>query len=420
MTTTFRCSLLLAGVAALVSPPALAQVRDLDGEQSDVRVFQGRIDGEAAVFTVTLPADTGLQVDAIATGELDPVMRVKDARGELLGENDDYGDSLNSRVMIGATDRSRRLTIEVDSFDGEWAGEGEGYGGTFDLRLSTNEYVEVGTRAVTYGARETGMLVGAEHLFTMQARAGQTVEAALIATDDGLDPYLELRDPSGETIAFDDDGGGELNALLRHTFEDSGTYTFAASGLGESTGSYRFRVRERREVPAQLPLQVIGIEDEASGELAEGWDEEAAPTTTPTQIEYQLSEEAKAAIRAGNGEVTIRMTASDAADPDFGGAIDPYIELGFDTPLGFAMVDSDDDGAGDLNALLPIDLGTLAGDPALLDALRIRAQGFGGSGGAYTLTVMPGLEARVEQDWDAMETAVDAAADAMEEAADED
>ncbi|WP_147366888.1 hypothetical protein [Aurantiacibacter zhengii] len=420
MTTTFRCSLLLAGVAALMAPPALAQVRDLDGERSDVRVFQGRIDGEASVFTVTLPADTGLQVDVIATGNLDPVLRVKDARGELLGENDDFGDGLNSRVMIGAEGRSRRLTIEVDSFDGEWAGEGEGYGGSFDLRLSTNEYVEVGTRAVTYGARETGMLVGGEHLFTMQARAGQTVEAALIATEDGLDPYLELRDPSGETIAFDDDGGGALNALLRHTFEDSGTYTFAASGLGESTGSYRFRVRERREMPAQLPLQVIGIDDEASGELAEGWDEEAAPTTSPTQIDYQLSEEAKAAIRAGNGEVTIRMTASDAADPDFGGAIDPYIELGFDTPLGFAMVESDDDGAGDLNALLPIDLGTLAGDPALLDALRIRAQGFGGSGGAYTLTVTPGLEARVEQDWEAMEAAVDAAADAMEEAAYED
>lgn len=407
MFKTIRRAAFLAGVAAVMATPAQAQVRNLDGEQSDVRVFQGQLDDGAAVFTFTLPADTGLQVDAIATGDLDPVLRVKDARGELLGENDDFGDGLNSRVMIGAESRARRLTIEVDSFDAEWAEEGESYGGTFDLRLSTNEYVAVGTRAVTYGASETGTLMGTEHLFTIRGQPGQSVEVALIATDDNLDPYLELRDPSGEAVASDDDGGGELNSLLRYTFTDDGTYTIAASGFGESSGAYRLRVRERREIPAQLPLQVIGFDDTASGELAGGYSEAEEATLTPSHIDYQLSEEARAAIRAGNGEVTIRMNAGADEDPDFGGSIDPYIELGFDTPLGFAVVESDDDGGGDTNALLPVNLGTLAGTPELLDALRIRAQGYGGSGGGYTLVITPGMEARVEPEWDAAEEAAD-------------
>ncbi|WP_120078121.1 PPC domain-containing protein [Aurantiacibacter odishensis] len=416
MLKTIRHAALIAG-AALIATTAQAQVRDLDGEQSDVRVFQGRVAGEAAVFTLTLPADTGLQVDAIATGDLDPVLRVKDASGELLAENDDFGDELNSRVMIGASDRSRRLTIEVDSFDADWAEEGESYGGTFDLRLATSDYVDVGTRAVSYGARETGTLMGGEHLFTIRGKAGESVEVALIATDDSLDPYLELRDPAGESVASDDDGGGDLNSLLRHTFTQDGTYTIVATGFGESTGAYRLRVREQREVPAQLPLQVIGIDDEATGVLAGGWDEAGDATLTPSYIDYQLSEEAKATIRSGNGELSIRMSGGGESDPDFGDTIDPYIELGFDTPLGFAVVESDDDGAGDLDALLPVDLGLLAAEPGLLDKLRIRAQGYGGSDGEYTLVVTPGMAERVEQPWDDAEAAVEAAAEAIEDAA---
>jgi len=292
-------------------------------------------------------------------------------------------------VRLGAEERSRRITIEVDSFDAEWA-EGE-YGGSFDLRLEMNEYVAVATRAVTYGASETGTLMGEEHLFTMQGRAGEPVEIALVSTDDMLDPYLELRDGAGETLATDDDGGEGLNSLLRYTFPEDGTYTIAASAFGDSTGDYRLRVREQRELMAQLPLQVIGIDDEASGELGSGWGGDDA-SMMPTQIDYQLSEAAKAAIRAGNGEVSIRMTASEAGDPDFGGTIDPFIELGFETPLGFAPVASDDDSGGNLNSLLAIDLGLIADQPDLLDMLRVRAQGYGGSAGAYTLVISQGMD----------------------------
>ncbi|WAT17929.1 hypothetical protein OZN62_13590 [Aurantiacibacter sp. MUD11] len=398
MLKIIRYTALLAGVSAVLSPPVLAQVRDLDGERSDVRVYQGRIDGAPAVFEVTVPADSSMLIDVIATGELDPVVRVMDANGELLAEDDDGGEGLNSRVRI-AGENGRRITIEVDSYDAEWVEEGETYGGTFDLRLSTSEYVEVATRAVTYGARESGTIVGEPHLFTIEGVAGELVEIALVAQDDVLDPYLELRDADGETLASNDDGGNGLNSLLRHTFAESGTYTIVASGYGESTGEYLLRVRERRDSMVQLPLQVIGIDDEASGELASGWAD--GESLMLTYIDYQLSEEAKAAIRAGDGAVTIRMNAVDGGDLDFGGSIDPYIELGFETPLGFAVVDSDDDGAGSLNSLLPVDLGRLADQPAMLDALRIRAQGYGGSAGAYTLVITEGMEARAEYDMDA-------------------
>lgn len=399
MPNMIRFAALLATASAFVAPAAMAQVRDLDSAVSDVRVFQGSVAGEPAVFTVTAPAQGSLQIDVIATGGLDPVVRVYEGRGNnLLAEDDDGGEGLNSRVVI-RDQNSRRIRIEVDSYDADWAEDGESYGGSFDLRLSTSNCTSGATGAITYGGSATGAICGEANLYTFRGTAGQSLEVAMVASDDELDPYLELRNAQGETIASNDDANGSLNSRISHTFADSGTYTIVATSFGDSTGDYTLYVRNQRQVSAQLPLQVIGIADEASGELGSSWGSEDGLALT--HIDYQLSDAAKAAIMAGNGEVTIRMTANGDDDAIFGSSIDPYVELGFDTPLGFAVVDFDDDGAGDLNSLLPVDLGAIASSPEMLDMLRIRAQGFGGSAGAYTLVINEGLEARAYDAWEA-------------------
>ncbi|QZH74498.1 MAG: pre-peptidase C-terminal domain-containing protein [Erythrobacter sp.] len=383
---------LLIGAAMIMMPAtAMAQV-NLDAAESDVRVFQGNVQGEAVTYEVTVPAASIMQIDVISTSDLDPIVTVTDAAtGDVIAEDDDSGGELNSRVRIRG-EEGRRIVISVDSFDATWVEAGETYGGSFDLRLSTSAFTAPQTRAVTYGARETGSFNGEPHLFTFRANAGDMIQVALLS-EGSLDPYLELQDARGETIAFDDDGGNGLNSLITHVFDEAGTYTIAAQGYGESTGDYTLRIRERREAMAQLPLQVIGIGDPATGELAAPY---LTGTVMPSSILYQLSDAAKAAIRRGNGEVTIRMNAMEGGDPDFGGEIDPFIELGFDTPLGFAVTMSDDDGSGSLNSMLPVDLGLIADQPGLLDMLRIRVQGFGGSGGAYTLEITEGMEARAE------------------------
>lgn len=388
---------LLIGAAAIMAPAAAIAQVNLDAAESDVRVFQGSVNGEAVTYEITVPASSVMQIDVISTSDLDPIVTVTDAAtGEVIAEDDDSGGELNSRVRIRGED-GRRIVISVDSFDATWVEAGETYGGSFDLRLATSAFTAPATRAVTYGARETGSINGEPHLFTFQANAGDMIQVALLSEGE-LDPYLELQNAKGESLAFDDDGGNGLNSLLTYVFDEAGAYTIAAQGYGESTGDYTLRIRERREAVAQLPLQVIGIGDPASGELSSLY---LTGATMPSSILYQLSDAAKAAIRRGNGEVTIRMNAVEGGDPDFGGEIDPYLELGFDTPLGFALATSDDDGSGSLNAMLPIDLGLIANQPALLDMLRIRVQGLGGSGGQYTLEITQGMEARVEPAYDA-------------------
>ncbi|MGB3167671.1 MAG: PPC domain-containing protein [Alteraurantiacibacter sp.] len=400
----FTKTALLAGAAALLVPASAAA--------QDVRTLDGNIDGEAATFTVDIPAGTVMTIDTMATSaDLDTIMTVTDAAtGELLAEDDDGGEDLNSRVRIQGGPQGRRVTVSVDSFDAEWVEPGESYGGTFDLRLSTAAYTPPGP--VTYGARETGRIDGEAQEYSFTARAGDTVEIALI-TEGELDPYLELRDMTGNVVAENDDGGDSLNSYIRHTFASAGTYTIAAMGFHDSTGDYTLRIRDRSApIPAQESLQEIGLDAAMTGSLRGQWAE--GESDLPTSIDYRLSRAAIAAIRRGDGNVTFDMTKGDAGDPDFGGGIDPYIQVGFDTPLGFAMVDEDDDGAGDLDARLPLALGVLDDHPNLLEMLRIRVQAFGGSGGSYTLRMTEGLLERMVMDDMGMMAAEAAMADAME------
>lgn len=387
----------LLGTSALLPMAASAQdVRDLDSEESNMRSFSGQLDGGPAIFEVALPADTAMRIDVISTSNMDPVLKVYDAaNGELITENDDGGDDLNSRATVRG-EGDMRLRIEVDSFGAEEfesdlaSGLGEN---TFDLQLRSIFYDPQSVRLVSWGSDESGQLLGGEsHEFTFTGEEGILLEVALVAEGDfetTLDPYLTLRDSSGEVVAENDDGGGNLNSLLRYVMTDDSEYTIVASGLGDSGGAYTLRVGPRREPIVQPPVQVVGIGDRATGRLGAGYENGGID---PNSIDYQLSEEALAMISGGAGEVTIRMEKISGDDPDFENTLDPYIEIGFETPLGFAVVQSDDDGAGDLNAMIPVDLSGVANDANLLQSLRIRVTGFGQSQGEYSLTVTEGLD----------------------------
>ena len=393
--TNMRAFLCKTGLllAAAVFPAAAASAQD-----GDARVLQSNLDSAAAVFEEDIPADTMLVIDVVTTSDLDPVVTVTDAvTGELLDEDDDSGGDVNARAFAQGGSTGRRVVISVDSFDTDWLEEGEAYGGTFELRLQTRSTQPLDKRNVTYGSRVEGFVDGRENRFAFSGTPGDTLEVALIAPDGSdLDPYLVLRDAAGEEIVTDDDGGQGLNSYIRHTLDGDGNVTIVAGGFEDSTGPYLLRVRDRRTIPAQTPQQVIGIGGSATGELVGEYGGEGLGLS---QIDYRLSEGAIAAIRRGEGELTVHMRADAGDDADFGGELDPFLELGFETPLGFAVVDSDDDGSGTLDALLPVDLGRIADRPELLRELRIRAKGLGGSGGAYTITVEPGLQARADEDY---------------------
>ena len=73
--------------------------------------------------------------------------------------------------------------------------------------------------------------------------AGGTLSATALADDSSLDLTLELIDPDGASIAFDDDGAGDLNPRIVLALPRSGTYTLRIAAFdGTLGGGYRLEV----------------------------------------------------------------------------------------------------------------------------------------------------------------------------------
>lgn len=383
---------LLAGAAAILAPVGAAaqDVRNLDTARSDVLIFEGVVSTAPARFRYTMQPGTSLRVDVVPDegSELDPVVTITDlATGEIIAEDDDSGGNLASRVRLN-TDRRRQIEIAVSSFA---FFSGEETTGGFELQLRPATYTPPRTEPVSFGSDTRGRVdAGETRYYTISGTEGQLLEVAAVARGDDLDPMLALYQGSveEEALATDDDGGEGTNSFLRVVLPATGTYTIAVSPYGSSEGPYTLRVAALREYTIQAPEQVLGLAERSSGHLGAGYEEGAIE---PATITYQLTPEALAAIRAGTGEVTVNMTTPLIEDVDFPGGIDPFLELGFETPLGFASMMTNDDGGEGLNARLAVNLGPVAETGDWLERLRIRAKSIGG-GGAFEIELVEGMQ----------------------------
>ncbi len=141
-------------------------------------------------------------------------------------------------------------------------------------------------------------------------------------------------------------------------------------------------------------MQVLGLGEPMSGRLGEGYE---FGSIDPAQITYSLTPEAIEAIRSGSGEVTFNMTTPAFEDDDFASGVDSFLELGFETPLGYASLISDDDGGEGLNSRISIDLSPVADEPGWLERLQLRASSIGGSG-EFVIEMAEGMQP-VEDAW---------------------
>jgi hypothetical protein len=109
-------------------------------------------------------------------------------------------------------------------------------------------------------------------VWTIEARAGQRLEAVM--RSEAFDAFLEVRagGDAGDPLATDDDGLGEgTDSRLRFTAAQDGTYTLRARTLsGLEGGAYTLSLTEREAAaPAPEPTQ-IKVGDTEMGEIAAG------------------------------------------------------------------------------------------------------------------------------------------------------
>lgn len=280
----------------------------------------------------------------------DSVLELLEAGGDLLAGDDDSGPSLDAMIAGLVLPRSGPYTIVARGHGGET--------GTYKLALYLTERGEVDGNggSLTFGETvEDRIAIQSGDYWTFQAEVDDavTIEMTGISLDDA---YLELIGPDGDQLAYDDDGGPDLDALISgFILPDTGEYTIIARGYGEGTGTYTL----------SLSLGTVGIESEgflSYGDLIEN------------AINNSNGDEWKFSSEPGD-VVSIVMTGISLDDT--------YIELY--GPDGNRLA-YDDDGGTELNSLIS--------GYALPESgtYTVVARGYGGNTGTYTLQLRQGIE----------------------------
>ena len=219
---------------------------DIGGSESDIG---GRIDfgGEQDSFNLTLGAGTrytfSLRGSDSGVGTLsDPFLELLQS-GVVVAENDDGGVGLDSELRFTPT-TSGAYTLRASAWSPDETGS---YRLQIGSEAAGNEPADVpgdtsSQAALANGANVSGEIDfgGDEDWFRVDLQTGNEYSFALGGLADSL---LTLYDSNGRFLAMDDDGGDELDALLRFTPTSNGTYYIAASAYSDrETGNYQLRM----------------------------------------------------------------------------------------------------------------------------------------------------------------------------------
>ncbi len=214
------------------------------------QVFPGEVDN----FTMTLAKGETVEcvvqarslipylADAVP-GWFQAVLVLYGPDGREAAYSDDYGSDPDPRFRFTAK-TSGTHTLQVrDSI----------YRGRFDfvyrLEVKKGSAVSKPSQVLPPPGFALGGAIsaaGETDTFQIEGKAGETIVAEIRARRDGspLDSSLTLKDPSGKTIAFNDDfedkEAGLLahhaDSYLRHTFAASGTYSLTVADVNRSGG----------------------------------------------------------------------------------------------------------------------------------------------------------------------------------------
>lgn len=210
---------IVLAVLALVLPLAAVQAQGTIGVSGSMT---GELNNNTVNYALTLNAGQTVSI-TLASDAFDAYLRLKDPSGMVVAEDDDSGGNLNSAVVFTAPSAGT-YQIEVGSFGGTATGA---------YTLTTAETV---IQTLAYGSSAKLLLdgTGTVTYFTFNGNDGDVVT---IYTDNpDVDMRLNLYDPSGNEIAYDDDSGPGSAALIRNfMLPVTGAYRLAVAPYSTDT-----------------------------------------------------------------------------------------------------------------------------------------------------------------------------------------
>lgn len=235
----FRLVIALTGLIWLLGIPALAQ------EETDTSLIYGaRISGEitqqqprAAYYFDGLRGEVISISLSVNRGDLDPLLTLLDASGQIIATLDDNGTDRNLTIDALTIPQSSRYYVIVGRF-------GMGLGntiGTFELNIERIGVSGESGSALRYGDSVINTIgnMSPQLYYSFRAAKGDIINISMQRNSGNLDPYLQVVNDNSEVIADNDDlvGSGSLDAGIRSlVIEDDGTYVIVATRYGEAAG----------------------------------------------------------------------------------------------------------------------------------------------------------------------------------------
>ncbi|MEI7854851.1 MAG: PPC domain-containing protein [Planctomycetota bacterium] len=204
--------------------------------------IESATDDDVFSFTTNRSGPIQVSVSKAVGSNIDTIVSILDASGNVFEFNDDSNGTSNSTVVFQANNNTLYY-IRVS-----------GYGGTigrFDISVTdlTPTIAETdgagtdltNTTALTVDVPRTGNIssAGDQDFFSITASSTGVLTISLAAgVSSGLDTYLYLYNSDKVLILEDDDSGSGLNSLISTNVLTGQTYYLQASGFGSSTGAY--------------------------------------------------------------------------------------------------------------------------------------------------------------------------------------
>lgn len=242
----------------LAVTPALGQ----GGQDINVGdTVESTLDGGSIDYVLSLESGEAVTI-SLASDDFDTLIELS-FEGQLVAEDDDSGEGTNS-VLSFIAPSTGDYTVTVTSFGGDQSG-------AFTLSIT-----RFAVQAIEVGSSIEGEITE-PIAFTANLQEEQCITVQLAAPTQDFDPVLEVRDPEGNLLAEDDDGGEGRNSYLAFCAPISGTYAIIASSyFGASAAPYLLDVSEA------TPFAFTGPDNEEYEGVAEG-------TLTADDVRYTIS-----------------------------------------------------------------------------------------------------------------------------------
>jgi len=166
---------------------------------------------------------------------------------EPAAENDDSGESLNSRILY-VPENAGSYTLRVSSF----AADGRG---AYTLRaellppLPPATPIQLAPRTMTWTSVDGALTADDPEMsgthgddYSLFLAEGDEVIIRADAAFDTVVSLYQAADRDADPVASDDDGGGGLNSMLRYRADAAGEYVIRVTALGDGSGPYRLRI----------------------------------------------------------------------------------------------------------------------------------------------------------------------------------